>query len=643
MDEQYTSTRRGQFWQTLNGRLLLTFLIVGLAPVAVVTFLTFNRASTIITEGVDEQLFTASRLKFEQVDIFLTTAQESASTITVRLVVTGDGTPENQIGIPAFDEHLADPNGEAYQIAYEQSQARLAGFVGEDVVDLTLQNSAGVVVYTHNGRYPLGTDLSDTEWLGAALYGVAFNPVLAQNVVTFTRPVFDSTTGDEIGSIALHVDGDAISALLIDETIFSDSETFESYLVGPDGLILTASRFVDDAPLSQPVNTAATQRAAQLRPGETEYVGEYTTYHGDTVLGAATFIPQADWTLITEIGRADALAPVDDLVQTNVLFAGVAAMIIVLVGLFTANQITRPINQLRRKAEARAAGKASDIRVNAAGEREIEALAEAFDSMAFQLRDLIQSLEARVNRRTRDLQTILDVNRQVTTVLNVERVLQDVVDLTKERFGLYHAHIYALTNDGENLLLTAGAGHTGRQMVAEERTISLDNEYSIVVQAARSRKPVAINDVQESDVFLPHPLLPETRSELAIALFARGRLLGVLDVQSDQLNYFTAELIEVLDILAAQVSAALYNAQLFEIAERTSRHEKALGTIERQMQTAQDIDEALQIAVRELGKALRVPHTAIRLQLAPDDAARGAGNGHTGPLSQPEIQEGEHA
>ncbi len=641
MQAQQGNERQWRPWQTLGGRLLLTFLLVGLIPVAVVTFLSFDRASDIITNEVEVQLFTASRLKVEQVETFLTDAQEDANTVATRLVVTGDGTPENQLGIPAFDANLANPEGEGYQAAYAQSQARLAGFVGDNAVDLTLQNADGVVVYSHNGRYDLGTDISDAEWFGAEIFGVAFNPALNTNVVSLTRPVFETGTGQEIGSIVLHLDSRVLETFLTDPTIFSESETFESYLVNQNGLMLTASRFVEDAILSQDVNTDATRTEALL-PGETQYIGEYTSYHEDVVLGAATFLPDVEWTLVTEIARTDALSPVDDLVETNLIFAGVAALFIVALALFTANQITRPVNQLRRKAEAFAAGENIDIRVDAGGERELTALSEAFDQMATQLRESIGALESRVERRTRDLQTILDVNRQVTTVLNVERVLQDVVDLTKERFGLYHAHIYAMSEDREALVLTSGAGHTGRQMVAEERVISLDNLNSVVVQAARTREPIVINDVRDSELFLPHPLLPDTRSELAIALVARGRLLGVLDVQSDQPNYFNEDIIEVLDILSAQVSAALYNAQLFESAERTSRHEQALGTVERQMQSAQDIDEAIQIAVRELGKALRVPHTAIQLKLASTRSE----NGHTGPLSPSVVErqeEGEHA
>ena len=98
-------------------------------------------------------------------------------------------------------------------------------------------------------------------------------------------------------------------------------------------------------------------------------------------------------------------------------------------------------------------------------------------------------------------------------------------------------------------------------------------------------------------------------------LIARGELLGVLDVQSDQASYFGDDAVGVITLLGAQMAAALSNARLYEVAERTSRHERALGSIERHIQSAADIDEILQTTVRELGKALRVPHTAIELKV----------------------------
>jgi CHASE1-domain containing sensor protein/putative methionine-R-sulfoxide reductase with GAF domain/HAMP domain-containing protein len=292
----------------------------------------------------------------------------------------------------------------------------------------------------------------------------------------------------------------------------------------------------------------------------------------------------------------------------------VLGALVILATLLIAYQIISNLSRVSRTATALSNGQLN-VRTNVRSGDEIGQISTSMDLLADRLEDTVSTLEARIDARTQELQAIIDVAYQAATILDVARLLQDVADLTKERFELYHAHIYILNSAGDTLVLTAGAGYTGRQMVAEYRTISMDNQQSIVAQAARARQGIIINDVTASPVFLPHPLLPNTKSELAVALAARGQLLGVLDVQSENKNFFTQDMLRVMDILAAQIAAALSNAQLYEGASQTSRHEQALGQIERRMQAALTVDEVLQVAVRELGKALRVPHTAIELQI----------------------------
>ncbi|HEY1408863.1 MAG TPA: ATP-binding protein, partial [Promineifilum sp.] len=120
-------------------------------------------------------------------------------------------------------------------------------------------------------------------------------------------------------------------------------------------------------------------------------------------------------------------------------------------------------------------------------------------------------------------------------------------------------------------VLRAGAGEIGRQMVNEGRRIPVD-AASVVARAARDREVVIIQDTRESTDFLPHPLLPETRSELAVPLIIGDRLLGVLDVQSDRAGRFQAGDRQLYTILAAQLAVATQNARFF--AEQLETAEK---------------------------------------------------------------------
>src|SRR5690606_5311622 len=179
-------------------------------------------------------------------------------------------------------------------------------------------------------------------------------------------------------------------------------------------------------------------------------------------------------------------------------------------------------------------------------------------------------LLAQVEKRAQALATVTEVSTAVTTILDVETLLQMVVARTKESFDLYHAHIYLLDELGEYLVLRAGWGEPGRQMVAEGHAISFFHEHSIVARTAREGVPTIVNDVTIEPDFLPNPLLPDTRSEMAIPIIVGGLVLGVLDVQADRAHFFQEGEVQVLMALASQLAVALHNAQQFqETQQRT--------------------------------------------------------------------------
>jgi diguanylate cyclase (GGDEF)-like protein len=117
-------------------------------------------------------------------------------------------------------------------------------------------------------------------------------------------------------------------------------------------------------------------------------------------------------------------------------------------------------------------------------------------------------------------------------------------------------------------LLTVGAGEVGRQMVLEEWRISLTQERSLVARAARERIGVIANDIRQDVGFLPHPLLPDTRSEMAVPIIISDSLFGVLDVQANDANHFTEEDVRIMTTLAEQIAVAVQNARLFSERRR---------------------------------------------------------------------------
>ncbi len=186
-----------------------------------------------------------------------------------------------------------------------------------------------------------------------------------------------------------------------------------------------------------------------------------------------------------------------------------------------------------------------------------------FDIIADQVRATLSSLEERLQHRTRDLEIATEVSRRVAAVLDLNELLPYLVNLTRDSFDLYHAHIYLVEEGSDNLVLAAGSGAAGQQMVAEGRTISLEQPNSLVASAARGREGVISNNVQKDNDFLPHPLLPETRSEMAVPLVVGDILVGVLDVQANVVNRFSDDDLRIMNVLASQLAVALQNARVF--------------------------------------------------------------------------------
>ncbi len=166
------------------------------------------------------------------------------------------------------------------------------------------------------------------------------------------------------------------------------------------------------------------------------------------------------------------------------------------------------------------------------------------------------------NKRAADLETITELATAISVISEPQAMLQTVVDLTKASFQLYHAHIYLINEERATLELAAGADSAGRSMVEEGHAIALSHPHSIVARAARMQEGVVENNIIQTGDFLSNPLLPDTRSELAVPIIAGLTFLGVLDIQSDYVGAYTDTDIRIQTILAAQVAVALQNAQV---------------------------------------------------------------------------------
>jgi PAS domain S-box-containing protein len=173
--------------------------------------------------------------------------------------------------------------------------------------------------------------------------------------------------------------------------------------------------------------------------------------------------------------------------------------------------------------------------------------------------------EMALERRSVQLQTAAEVSGAVSSVLDLDKLTQMVVDLARERFDLYYAGLFLLEEaEGKRwAVLQAGTGEAGRKMLEQGHRLEVGGESMIGSCVADREAHVALDVSAEGGRF-KNPLLPETRSELALPLIVRDEAIGALTIQSSQKAAFAPEDIVVLQTMADQLAGAIANARLYE-------------------------------------------------------------------------------
>ena len=179
------------------------------------------------------------------------------------------------------------------------------------------------------------------------------------------------------------------------------------------------------------------------------------------------------------------------------------------------------------------------------------------------LENRIQERTSALDRRTAQFQAVADVGKSITSYRNLSELLQQACILISENFGYYHVGIFLLEDRKEYAILTAANSEGGKRMLEKKHFLKV-GETGIVGYVAENLQARIALDVGADATYFNNPDLPETRSEMALPLVASGQNLGVLDVQSTEMQAFVEDDIETLQILAEQLAVAIQNANLFE-------------------------------------------------------------------------------
>ncbi|MCC7358181.1 MAG: GAF domain-containing protein [Anaerolineales bacterium] len=238
-----------------------------------------------------------------------------------------------------------------------------------------------------------------------------------------------------------------------------------------------------------------------------------------------------------------------------------------------------------------------------------------FQSLAAQM--ALAILEAQVyaaeQRRADQFAALAQASRTVTSSLELDDMLDEVLDVVDDRFGYKAARIFLLHDD--RLVFQAGIGVGTVGHTIEGLAYDLDGP-GLIALAGRTRQLLRVDDVSAHPAYLPGPGLAATSSELAAPLVMGARLLGVFDVQSDRLGAFSEEDARTVQALADTLAVAVRNARLFEFERRRRHLAEIMREVSAALTATLQLDSVLELILD--GLALVVPYDAASILLAND-------------------------
>lgn len=582
---------------SLRTRLLLMSIFVVLIPAMIIGIVATYISSQGLRSEAFGQLESVATLKENQVRSWLDTLQKSLTTVVVdqesarQAIVVMEGGEDIVIEKARLKFDLNRYNG-------------ISGYFTE----IFIMDPEGVVVLStlsaQEGKIFTNQDFFNEGIKGPYVNPPVYEPALSNYSIVVSQPL-TGERGQTIGVLAGRVNLSTLNDIMNEREGLGESG--ETYLVNANFAVLTDLRFQEIVLGQTYVRTEGITNAITRQENGS---ATYTNYHDVPVLGVYRWIPELRIAIIAEHNVAEALQAARALswvsllvtLFTVVVFAGLSAF-------FFTRRISNPIARLANAADSISHGNL-DLEVDIKSGDEIGVLADSFNLMTGRLRELIANLEQRVAQRTRALATSGEISRQLSSILDRNTLAIEVVEQLRSAFNYYHAHIYLMDESGTNLVMTGGTGEVGKTLLA--RGHSIPHGKGLVGRAAESKEAILVANTSLNPTWIPNPLLPETKAEIAVPIIAGNKVLGVLDVQNNIVDSLEQQDVTMLRSIADQVAIALQNITATETAiKRADELQKVAKVSATASAVMEDEQEMLALMVHDTQRAFGLYHAHV--------------------------------
>ena len=616
---------------TIRTRLVISFVVVAVIPLAVQGGVNYYFARQVAVEDANHRLMSAATQTATTIDSFINSNLDAIS---------------NESRLQQFSDYLAlsPADRQTNQDLRQQVYLLLGTLKNKSIRALSIVQRSQLYVLSYALADRDGTVLASTapnvgqsvanlEYFRTPLNSgtayvsqVLFTPEVPFGSLYFTAPV-KGNSGEVLGVLIGRYNASLLQLLVERSAGQAGDESFpvlfdSNYLRLADSedqelvFKLTVPLAPDSVTQLQNIGRLPFQTNAELATNLPDFekilnTAETQPYfvgspHPDPTLDQGAIVrpsTQPQWYVVYLQTQSVFLTPIDEQIRGTLFLALAIAVIAATAGVGASRLLARPIVNLTAAAEKVTAG---DLALQAPVESndEVGRLAMAFNSMTAQLRALIGSLEGRVAARTEQLRASADVGRAAASSLNSEQLLAEVVKLITDRFGFYYAAIFTLDPSGRDAVLREATGEAGR--ILKERGHRLEvGGQSMVGAAIMQRHAHIALDTGAEAVRFANPLLPNTRSEIALPLIVGDQVLGALDVQSTTEAAFDENNATVLQAMADQVAVALNNAVLFAQARQSAQQARTMYQASRLVGQSQgDVEQTIQAMMNMVGTEL---------------------------------------
>jgi len=218
---------------------------------------------------------------------------------------------------------------------------------------------------------------------------------------------------------------------------------------------------------------------------------------------------------------------------------------------------------------------------------------------------------------------LYDASQAVLSTFNLDEVLEQILGIVRDYFHKTNSAVFLLDPNTHEFFVRTSIGN-----FEQKTNLRIAPGMGLIGTAAQQKRPVYAPDVSKDPRFIGHP--SATKSEVAIPLMVRDEVVGVLDIQSEELDAFDSETLDLLTLFSTQASIALENARLYTLEQRRSRQLEAINAIARQTTALLNLDELLGKVCDLVLQTFPVDHVVVQLL---DEDGRLSVRAHKGKLT----------